>query len=186
VRAEATVEGSDHLRLFYGLPFPPGSADELARWASDAYSGSQGVRVVPGAHLHLTLAFLGARPSSELPVLRHVLCQASDGVQQPELTVRRYRETDRVGMVVLDDRHGIASLLQERLSELLARLGVYVPERRPWLAHVTVARFRRRPRLRMQPPDLGTVSPSEAALYHSLLRSGGAQYDIVEAVRLGG
>ena len=35
------------------------------------------------------------------------------------------------------------------------RLGVYRREGRPWLPHVTVARFRARPGLRLEPPPLG-------------------------------
>jgi 2'-5' RNA ligase len=63
---------------------------------------------------------------------------------------------------------------------------VYEREARPWLPHVTVARFRSRPRLDPAPPDLGVVSPSDAALYNSVLRSTGAQYVVLESVALGG
>src|SRR5215211_4532760 len=58
--------------------------------------------------------------------------------------------------------------------------------RRAWLPHVTVLRFRERPRLRPELPDLGEVSPSEAAVYSSVLRPTGAQYEILESVPLGG
>ena len=66
------------------------------------------------------------------------------------------------------------------------QLDVYRPENRVWLAHVTVARFRERPRAGPGVPSLGPVSPSEAALYHSVLRPSGAQYEILESVALGG
>ena len=68
----------------------------------------------------------------------------------------------------------------------LEGLGVYRTESRPWLAHVTVVRFRVQPRLTAPPPDLGEVSPSDAALYRSVLRSDGAQYEVLESVALGG
>jgi 2'-5' RNA ligase len=68
----------------------------------------------------------------------------------------------------------------------LEELGVYERERRKWLPHVTVLRFRRPPKLSPPLPDLGRVSPSEVALYHSVLRPGGAQYEILESVALGG
>ena len=48
-------------------------------------------------------------------------------------------------MLVLDDRHGRAGRLQAGLVDRLERLGVYRPERRPWLPHLTVARFREGP-----------------------------------------
>jgi 2'-5' RNA ligase len=89
-------------------------------------------------------------------------------------------------MVVFDDEAGHATRLAGDLATRLERLGVYEPEKRPWLPHVTVLRFRRPPRLRPDPPDLGPVSPSEVALYHSVLRRAGAQYEIRESVPLGG
>jgi hypothetical protein len=59
-------------------------------------------------------------------------------------------------------------------------------EKRPWLAHVTVVRFKERPRLKPPLSGLGEISPSDAAAYHSVLRSGGAQYFVVESFALGG
>jgi 2'-5' RNA ligase len=89
-------------------------------------------------------------------------------------------------MLVLDDEEGRAGAVQARLAERLERIGAYRPEGRPWLAHVTVARFRARPRLRPELPRIPPFSPSDAALYHSTLRPDGAQYLIIEAVALGG
>jgi 2'-5' RNA ligase len=70
--------------------------------------------------------------------------------------------------------------------ERLERLEVYQRERRRWLPHITVLRFRERPRLDPPPPDLGPVRLSEAAVYISVLRPSGAQYDVLESVALGG
>ena len=70
-------------------------------------------------------------------------------------------------------------------QEGLQRLGVYRREQRPWLPHLTVVRFRRRPRLQPPVPDLGPFGPSDAALYNSLLRSAGAQYVVIDNATLG-
>jgi 2'-5' RNA ligase len=75
--------------------------------------------------------------------------------------------------------------LQERLVIRLEQLGVYTRERRQWLPHLTLARFRSRPRLRPALPPADPFSPSDAALYQSVLRPTGARYDILEAVPLG-
>lgn len=182
----ASVGGDDQLRLFFGLPLPHDAAETIVRWEDDVYRAAPGVRAVPVGHLHVTLAFLGRRPAAELPKLRRALREAVAGAERPLLSVVRYRETDRVGMLVLEDLEGRAAQLQAGLAERLERLGVFAPERRPWLAHVTVARFQQRPRLRPALPELSAMSPSEAALYHSLLRPGGAQYEILEAIALGG
>jgi 2'-5' RNA ligase len=87
-------------------------------------------------------------------------------------------------MLVFDDLGGHACLFAEDVFERLERLGVYERERRPWLPHVTVLRFRTQPRLRPPLPGLGEVSPSGAAVYHSLLRPGGAEYVVVESFEL--
>jgi 2'-5' RNA ligase len=89
-------------------------------------------------------------------------------------------------MLVLDDEGGAATALAEELHDRLERLGVYERENRPWLPHLTVLRFRQRPRLRPPLPEVGPFSPSDAAVYHSVLRSGGAQYFVVESYALGG
>ena len=181
----ASVPGDARLRLFYGLPLPAAVVAALERWQASELVDAR-VRPVATAQLHVTLAFLGARPERELPALRHALAEAAAGSERPVLTLRRYRETERVAMLVLDDEGGRAAALQGRLSTLLERLGDYRPERRPWLAHVTVGRHRERPRLRPELPRLDPFCPSDAALYHSVLRPEGAQYSILESVSLGG
>jgi len=144
-------------------------------------------RIVPPDHLHLTLAFLGARPTGELEAITGEVRAAGAAVDQPiVLEPVRYRETRSVGMLVLSDEERRATRLAADLHARLERLGVYTPEKRPWLPHVTVLRFRRPPRFRPSVPPLGQFTPSGAAVYHSLLRPTGAQYEILERVALGG
>ena len=121
----------------------------------------------------------------ELGAILEQLREAAAVAERPVLSATGYRETRSVGMVVLDDRGGLATAFAEDLQQRFVSIGVYEPERRPWLAHVTVLRFRRPPRLTPELPDLGPVSPSEAAVYHSVLRSTGAQYEVLESVPLG-
>lgn len=89
-------------------------------------------------------------------------------------------------MVVFEDEEGRATTLAQDLFARLERLGLYRPEKRPWLPHVTVMRFRERPRLGPPVPDLGRVVPSEATVTMSVLRPTGAQYADIESVALGG
>jgi 2'-5' RNA ligase len=89
-------------------------------------------------------------------------------------------------MLVCADEGERAAALARELHAGLARLGVYEPERREWLPHVTVARFRERPRLRLEPPDLGPIVLSDPAVYLSRLRPGGARYEVLAKVPLGG
>ena len=87
-------------------------------------------------------------------------------------------------MLAFDDVDGQGAALAERLGEALETLGLYRREARPWLAHLTVLRFRDRPYLRPPLPELGEVVPSDAAVFISRLRPGGAVYESVEVVPL--
>ncbi len=178
----ASVEGDDRLRLFCGLRLPDATLDTLERWQAEHLHG----RIVPRENLHVTAAFLGSRPESELEAITAALRGAAGEAQPPVLRAVRYRETRSVGMVVLDDEEGRSTRFADDLQRRLEGLGVYRRETRPWLPHVTVLRFRERPRLRPPVPDLGAFSPSDAAVYHSALSPDGAQYSVLESAPLGG
>jgi 2'-5' RNA ligase len=167
--------------------------DAVVRWQQEtALPG----RVIPRENLHLTLAFLGSTPSDTVPRIVDELREAAAAAGPIVLDVSGYRETRSVGMLTLEDEAGEAARLAGDLHERLHRLGVYRPEKRPWLPHLSVVRFRARPRsgvrfrekpgLRPDLPALGQVMPSDAALYNSLLRSTGAQYMVLATLALGG
>lgn len=179
----SNLEGDARLRLFLALRLPPETVERLAAWQAEALSGG---RVVPPEHLHLTLAFLGSTPAGRLPAVLEELRAAARDAQRPLLRVVRYRETRSVGMLALDDEGGRSIDLALDVQTRLEELGVYRREHRSWLPHVTVLRFRDRPRLRPEVPDLGEFSPSEAAAYLSRLHPSGARYEVLESVPLGG
>ena len=176
----------ERLRLFLALRLPDATVDELTAWQERELRG----RVVPPGTLHVTLAFLGSRPGEELPAILEVLAGAAGAAEPASLAVTGYRETRSVGMLTLADETGAATRLAERLHADLAELGVYRPEGRPWLPHVTVLRFRERPRLRPGTPALGWVS-SDAAAFLSRLHPSGArstppEYVVLNSFRIGG
>ncbi len=179
----ASVERDGRRRVFCALTLPDAVLDRLVVWQEAELRGG---RVVPRANLHVTLAFLGFRPVAEVESIVAALRETVAEAGPVRLRASRYRETRSVGMLVLEDDGGAATALAAALAARLERLGAYVPERRPWLPHLTVLRFRERPRLRPPLPDLGTFSPSGAAVYHSVLRPGGARYDILDSLALGG
>jgi len=179
----ASVGGDEQIRLFLALRLPDAVLDGVARWQRERLVG---VRVMPREHLHVTLAFLGHRPAGELESIVGALRNAAGGAGEIRFTPVRYRETRSVGMLVLEDDGGHAALLAGDVQERLERLGVYRLEGRPWLPHLTVARWRERPRLRLDPPPVGTFVPSDAAAYLSRLHPAGARYEVLESVALGG
>jgi 2'-5' RNA ligase len=176
------VGADERLRLFLALRLPDDVLDEIAAWQQGEL---RGVRLVPREHLHLTLAFLGHRPAGELDGIVEALRAAAGGAAEIRLTPVRYRETRSVGMLVLDDEDGRAAALACDVHERLERLGVYERESRAWLPHLTVARWRQRPRLRPGAPPVRTFVPSDAAAYLSRLRPGGAEYRVLASTALG-
>jgi RNA 2',3'-cyclic 3'-phosphodiesterase len=181
--APGTVERGERLRLFCALRLPDSAVAGVHAWAERELRGG---RVVPPSNLHVTLAFLGGRPAAVLDAVAEELRAAAATAERPALRVRGYRETRSVGMLVLEDDDGRAAELADDVHRRLERIGVYERERRPWLAHLTVLRFRDRPRLRPPLPDAGEIYPSEAAVYHSVLRPTGAQYEVLHSFALGG
>jgi 2'-5' RNA ligase len=127
------VAGDERLRLFLALRLPGDVVAALTAWQAQELGSTDLVRAVPADNLHVTLAFLGARPAGELPAILDVLARAAGAAVPAPLGVDGYRETRSVGMLTLRDETRAATGLAERLHEDLAALGVYRPERRPWL-----------------------------------------------------
>ena len=185
------------LRLFLALVLPDDAAVGLERWRDSELLARvperfrEVVRPVDG--FHITLAFLGSRPRTELPAIVDAMREAAAEATAFELVPKRYRETRSVGMVVLDDPSGEATTLAERLHGRLEEIGVYEREARPWLPHATVVRFSsrrrdsgpKRPRLAVPAPALGAFMPSGAAAFVSRLHPSGARYEILETAEFG-
>jgi len=180
-----SVGADDRLRLFCALTLPDPVLDSLERWQHESLRCD--ARATSRDRLHITLAFLGSTPAGLLERIEDAVGAAAAGAAGPlRLAPSRYRETRSVGMLVLDDEAGRATSLAADLHTRLEELGVYRREARPWLPHVTVLRFQQTPGLQPALPDLATFSPSGAAVYHSVLRPTGAQYEVLHHVALGG
>jgi 2'-5' RNA ligase len=173
----ARVAGDDNVRLFCGLRVPDEAADAIAVWQA----GLAGGRIVPRENLHVTLAFLGRQPRSRIDEVVDVLRRRAAETEPPVFALERYRETQSVGMLVFSRDDGAERLALGLQRDLLGRA-----ERDTWLPHVTVLRFRERPRLRPELPDLEPIVTSEAAAYLSVLRPTGAEYVVLESMPLGG
>jgi 2'-5' RNA ligase len=181
------VEGDERLRLFCALLLPSAAVDDLVAWQTGELTPrGERLRVVSPENLHVTLAFLGATPAARAGEVAEALRQACAGRERPLFAVDRYRETRSVAMIALTDVGGRGEGIAESLFAALEERDLYRREGRRWLPHVTVARFRDRPRLGPSLPELGEVAPSDAAVMISRLRPGGAQYEIFESVSLGG
>jgi len=170
------------LRLFCALDLPDEASRSLSDWArSEAVGG----RPLPADHLHVTLVFLGRRPAGDVPTVVSALGTAARGAVIGPLTVARWRTTASVGMLVLEDPTGAATALQARLACAVEDAGIFRPEARAWLPHVTVVRHRGRPAGSPRAlPVTRTFVPSGATAYLSRLHPSGARYEALARVPL--
>jgi 2'-5' RNA ligase len=182
VTSGGSVTGDERLRLFLAFQLPDDVVATIVDWQARELRG----RTVPADHLHVTLAFLGSRPASELPSILGALEHAARLAVPPVLELVRWRETRAAGVLELADPTGRGVELAGRLHEQLEALGVYRRETRPWWPHVTVLRYRQRPRLAPALPQLAPFAPSDAAAFLSCLHTTGARYEVLEQFRLGG
>ena len=182
MKGPASVGGRERARLFCALRLPDAVLDTIEAWGSEHLAE----RIVRRSNLHITLAFLGHRPVEELEAIGAATREAAAASGPILLEPVGYRETRSVGMLVLSDLAGTATRLARDLFGRLERLRVYEREKRLWLPHLTVVRFRERPRLQPPLPELGEVMPSDAAVFLSRLRPSGAEYFVVDSFALGG
>jgi 2'-5' RNA ligase len=182
----ATVAGDARMRIFVGYPVPASERATLVRWSGETFAGLAGARVVPAENLHLTVAFLGSIAADRVGDVAAAVRAASVGQSRPCFASERFRATRSVGMLTLRDLDGVGTELALDVQARLEALGLYAPERRAWLPHVTVVRWKERPtRVRTYVPVM-EICPSEIAVYLSVLRAGGAQYEPLDSAALGG
>jgi 2'-5' RNA ligase len=173
-------------RLFLALDLPEAARERLVEWRDVALQGRRDVRPVGPEALHVTLVFLGWQDESAADRIAEAAFRALPDGPVPRLTptgVRSVPPRDpRLFALDLDDDGGGATALQAAASDALEAGGWYRPEKRPFWAHITLARVkrgeRRVPPMPAEPPP--PAEPFDAAavtLYRSTLRPQGAVYE---------
>lgn len=193
-RIEAATPGpaAERARLFVALDLPAAVREALVEWRGTAIEGVGGLRLVVPEHLHATLCFLGSQPGDEMGEILGA-CRAVAERRPVELWVADAlwlpRRRPRVLAVGLEDRDGGLGAIQAALSRALAAGGWYAPEKRPFLAHVTVARVPSGASIRtpaLPAPARARFDASRITLYRSRLGAGGAVYESLGTIELGG
>jgi RNA 2',3'-cyclic 3'-phosphodiesterase len=180
----------ERARLFIALDLPADVRGALSAWAGGHVGGVPQLRLVEPESLHVTLCFLGARPVAEVDDIA-ATCRAVSGLAAAPLALgdalwlppRR----PRVLTVALVDDAGRLAAVQSELAASLVAAGVYDPETRPFLAHVSVARVRREAHIR--PAQIPTPEPlrfsgRHVTLYRSRLGQGPARYEALASTAL--
>ena len=186
---------SPRLRLFVALDLPSELVDALAEWRERALGAIPEARLVAPASLHVTLVFLGYQYERDVErITRICFEERPDGMGLSATGVvgvppRR----PRLYALELEDVGSAVAAWQAELSERLHDARLYEPEKRPFWAHVTLARGKRDralPRLDEPPtlpPELARpFTPPRATLYRSTLTPRGAIYDPLATLDLGG
>ncbi len=174
-----------------------GTLPAVAAFAQELQEASPGLKVVSPDHLHLTLKFLGDTEEGLVPELMAVIRAACAGVPSVDLQVRgagAFPSFSRMSVLWLgiEGAEPLARIAGA-LDRALEPLG-YAMERRPWAAHLTLARVkgghgleRARSLLETQrTASFGNVRVDEVRLKKSVLTPQGPVYSTVEAVRLPG
>jgi RNA 2',3'-cyclic 3'-phosphodiesterase len=188
----AVVSDSPHerVRLFVALELPERVVSACARWGDEIVRREPGLRAVPPASLHITLCFLGWRTAGEVG---DIVAACGVAGTLPAATLAADRaiwlppRRPRVLTLALADEDGRLADAQAALSRALEAGGWYVPESRPFLAHVTVARVGRGARVRpreLTAPALDPFRGSRVTVFRSRLSRSGARYERLASIDL--
>jgi 2'-5' RNA ligase len=187
------LSDDERARLFVALDLPAAARDALLGWRSDALADVPGLRLLAPEALHMTLCFLGWRWVSEIDDIAGSTCDVARGASVSGLELAEPiwlppRRPRALGVQVLD-HDGSLGRLQAAQSDALQAGGWYVPEARPFLPHVTVARVVKGARVRAVslpgPPATALVPGAAVTLYRSRLGAGGARYEPLSTIPVG-
>jgi 2'-5' RNA ligase len=184
------ASGADKLtRSFVALDPAPEVVAALEEWGRGALVSRAGIRALPAASLHLTLAFLGDLDRDEVAAARAIV----EAIEPRPVRMRL--EPEPVGVPRRRPRtlafnaggDAVTELQREVAAELVAA-GLLEPPERPFWPHLSVARVRRgtldgragRAEIAgLPPPPAEAIRGFDAvrvALYRSELRPNGASY----------
>ncbi len=170
------------LRLFVAGELPSAVAAEIVAWQTEHLAPRPELRV--NRSLHLTLCFLGAVPRdavADIVAALHEVRFPAAPLRPVEVIFLPDRGLRRVVALRFEDESGALVRLQSEVSASLTALGVHEPERRPYLPHLTVARFRRQGHpFSLQNVTITGFRVEQMVLYSSLLERGGAVHTPLE------
>lgn len=180
------------MRLFVGLPVPDSPHYEVVK--RDLVEAAPDARVVPAGSHHLTLRFLGemAEPDGVIEALdracggRHALPCVVEGLGT--FPGGRFPADKRARVAWAGLRAEGVEALAQAVIEATARFGE-PPERRPFVAHITLARMARPADLRLVvEKHRGTLFAQgvldRVVLYRSTPTPRGSEYSAVHTVTL--
>lgn len=182
------------MRAFLALELPGPTIDYLRTVSEKLAKRTEGVKWVRNEGIHITVKFLGEIDEELIEPMREALSPVGErfapvSARLGGLDAFPRKRSARVIVVALEKGVETIEAIFARVEEGLARLGVEKEEREP-VPHITLGR-RRVPK---PFPDSGDVMPIEKrdfvidslVLYRSTLTPGGAIYNPIWKIKLGG
>lgn len=163
-------------RLFVACDLPGEVVRALSRWQLHELEGRDDLRAT--VSMHLTLAFLGDVRKDKVPHVVEALATvpfAPFALKLDEPVFLPRRGAKKIVALSLSDPGGGLRKLQADVSRVLAQTGLFKPGKRPWLPHVTVARYRHGGQpFALQNVNIPQFGVVRMVLYSSLLERAGA------------
>ncbi len=171
-------------RLFLGIPLDE-KHKSLCLSVREKNKHIRNLRWTPENNLHVTSLFIGDTPESRIPELIRKISRILEAFEPFSLTAERFvfMPPRKPKMIWLRyQKHPEFS----RLSLLLAQEILGKDPDHPPKPHVTVARFKNAPRVKMQfpEPDVDGLYVYNLGLYESRLMPSGAEYSLVNEFNL--
>ncbi len=167
---------SETKRLFVACDLPHEAAAAIDAWQQRELEPRDELRVA--ASVHLTLCFLGDVPVERIPDAEATLAEVRFSALELDVAGPIFLPDHgprRVVALELVDHGGALAALQDDVAHALAGRRLHKPEKRPFLPHVTVARYRRPgPPFSLQNVNVPRFGVTQMVLYSSLLERAGA------------
>jgi 2'-5' RNA ligase len=149
-----------------------------------------GPRLIEAHAIHLTLCFMGYRPTGAINDIAGIALGCAMPVGDLELGAPLWLPPRRPRVVAVEvrDASGALGELQAAVTEALVAGADYEPEKRRFRPHVTVARMGARSPARasreLAPTPALRFAPEALTLYRSRLARTGASYEPLARVEL--
>lgn len=186
------------MRLFLACLLPDVVVQDIGGETATVRVVAPAVRWVPAARLHLTIKFLGDRPDHDVPALHEAVASVTRRFRPFDATITgtgAFPNFSRPRVVWLGMQPVTTfTELATSLDQTLHGLG-YARESRPFRAHITLGRVRdalpgrQRDALRVALGSvhaLWSVPVRDVAVVRSMLGAGGARYETLTTLPLGG
>ncbi len=169
------------MRCFFAIVPPPETLLRIEAWRRQNWPTL--ARAVKPASYHLTLAFLGDIDAPQQEQLCDLLASLDADSFALTLDDTGYFAGTQILWIGPGELPEAAERLATRCRQLAGRAGIRT-EKRPWRAHLTLARRVSPP---PPPPMIAPCFPiafDRFGLYESILASGGARYRLLQDWRL--